>query len=281
MSLRSTREHILTAYLQGCRSLVVAVNKMEQTVWSKARFDELRHRMWSICQRTGYASERVRIVPISGCMEGDNVFVESKHMRGWYTGPTLLQALGDVIQALPVRAEANIHRLMAMARKPLCLVVHRCRRMSADNKRLLEVSVVQGRVSVGDKLALPILGLEGLEVLSMERCLKAINTAKAPFDRVNLAVRLVDHPSDKTSAGYLNQAKYLRRGAVLTKALGQADGKAQPPPPLRRVQSLVAEIIVFNHPNGIRHGYMPTAWFHTLNVRCSLRLLSKLDRSIK
>jgi sulfate adenylyltransferase subunit 1 (EFTu-like GTPase family) len=72
--------------------------------------------MWSICQRTGYASERVRIVPISGCMEGDNVFVESKHMRGWYTGPTLLQALGDVIQALPVRAEANIHRLMAMVR---------------------------------------------------------------------------------------------------------------------------------------------------------------------
>jgi hypothetical protein len=61
--------------------------------------------------------------------------------------------------------------------------------------------------------------LEGLEVLSMERCLKAINTARAPFDRVNLAVRLVDHPSDKTSAGYLNQAKFARLASRLVVAL--------------------------------------------------------------
>jgi hypothetical protein len=66
----------------------------------------------ALCKRTGFASDRVRFVPISAYTV-DNVITKSKHMA-WWTGPTLLQSMLETIQALPVWA--NPRRRLALVR---------------------------------------------------------------------------------------------------------------------------------------------------------------------
>lgn len=65
-----------------------------------------------LCKRTGFASDRVRFVPISA-YTADNVITKSKHMA-WWTGPTLLQSMLETIQTLPVWA--NPRRRLALVR---------------------------------------------------------------------------------------------------------------------------------------------------------------------
>lgn len=273
-----TREHILLSYLQGCRSLIVAVNKMDdRTVgWSQARYDSIQTEVLDLCKRTGFASDRVRFVPISA-YTADNVITKSKHMA-WWTGPTLLQSMLETIQTLPVWA--NPRRRLALTKQPLRLVVHRSTTVSRRaGKVLLEASVVSGRVKAGDKLSLPALGLQGLEVLSLEQLNKPIARAEAPFDRVGLMVKLLELTSKSgkkdLDMGYQIQAKYLRRGALLTKADRNV---AEGAPEMRRVKSLTALVFVVNHPRGIKDGYKPVAWFHMFNTACSLRLLQEVDK---
>jgi len=46
-------------------------------------------------KKTGYKTDTVKFIPISG-FNGDNMIEKSVNMK-WYTGPTLLEALDEII----------------------------------------------------------------------------------------------------------------------------------------------------------------------------------------
>jgi sulfate adenylyltransferase subunit 1 len=100
--LTQTRRHSYLAHLVGIPHLVVAVNKMDLVVWSRARFEEIRADYLAFAARLGI--EDVRFIPISA-LGGDNV-VEHGPNLAWWEGPTLLEILENAAAAHPERAEA-------------------------------------------------------------------------------------------------------------------------------------------------------------------------------
>ena len=98
-----TREHALLAFTLGVRQLIVAINKMDTTKWSEARYTEIVKEVSSFIKKIGFNPKSVPFVPISG-WHGDNMLEESKNMawfKGWNketkagakTGKTLLELL--------------------------------------------------------------------------------------------------------------------------------------------------------------------------------------------
>lgn len=101
-----TREHALLAFTLGVRQLIVAVNKMDTTKWSEARFNEIVKEVSSFIKKIGYNPKSVPFVPISG-WHGDNMLDESTNMpwyKGWNketkagakSGKTLLEAIDNI-----------------------------------------------------------------------------------------------------------------------------------------------------------------------------------------
>lgn len=75
---------------QGIRNLVVAVNKMDEVKWSEARFLATKQAISKTLTDLNFDLDLASFVPISG-LEGENV---TKPMKdGWFTGPSLVEAL--------------------------------------------------------------------------------------------------------------------------------------------------------------------------------------------
>merc|ERR1712230_110871 len=94
-----TREHALLAFTLGVRQLIVAINKMDTTKYSEARYEE-------IIKKIGFNPKNVPFVPISG-WHGDNMIEATTNMpwyKGWkkdtksgeVTGKTLLDAIDAI-----------------------------------------------------------------------------------------------------------------------------------------------------------------------------------------
>lgn len=92
-----TREHCLLAYTLGVKQLIVCCNKMdEQTVvYSENRYNEIKREVGDFIKKVGYKVNEVPFIPISG-WTGDNLLEKSIHTT-WYKGPTLIQALDQVV----------------------------------------------------------------------------------------------------------------------------------------------------------------------------------------
>jgi elongation factor 1-alpha len=92
-----TREHCLLAYTLGVKQLIVCCNKMdEQTVaYSENRYNEIKREVGDFIKKVGYKVDEVPFIPISG-WTGDNLLEKSIH-TAWYKGPTLIQALDQVV----------------------------------------------------------------------------------------------------------------------------------------------------------------------------------------
>ena len=71
-----TREHALLAFTLGVKQLIVAINKMDTTKWSEARYKEIIKETSSFIKKVGYNPKAVAFVPISG-WHGDNMLEES------------------------------------------------------------------------------------------------------------------------------------------------------------------------------------------------------------
>merc|ERR1711988_561861 len=61
-----TREHALLAYTLGVRQLIVAINKMDTTQWSEARYQEIIKETSNFIKKVGFNPKTVAFVPISG-----------------------------------------------------------------------------------------------------------------------------------------------------------------------------------------------------------------------
>lgn len=83
-----TREHALLAYTLGVKQLIVAINKMDTTGWSQARYEEIVKEVSNFIKKVGYNPKTVAFVPISG-FHGDNM-IEASTNCPWYKGKTFL-----------------------------------------------------------------------------------------------------------------------------------------------------------------------------------------------
>ncbi len=65
--------------------------------WSKKRFDEISTRLGAFLKQAGFKDQDIFYVPVSG-LTGENLVTLSTEpkLSSWYTGPTLLKAIGII-----------------------------------------------------------------------------------------------------------------------------------------------------------------------------------------
>jgi len=84
-----TRRHLCIAALLGVRTIIVAVNKMDEVNWSESAYVAVVDELTALARDLGF--ESVTPIPVSALL-GENVVERSAHLE-WYDGPTVLQAL--------------------------------------------------------------------------------------------------------------------------------------------------------------------------------------------
>ncbi|MEM2093724.1 MAG: translation elongation factor EF-1 subunit alpha [Candidatus Bathyarchaeia archaeon] len=235
-----TREHMFLAYTLGVRQIVVAITKMDDPTvrWSQERYEVVRDGVADLLRITGYRTQDIAFVPISG-WTGDNIVEPSKNMP-WYKGPTIDQALDRLtVPEKPVD-------------KPLRIPIQ-------DVYTITGVGTVPvGRVetgvlNVGDSVIFMPSGARG-EVRSIET--HHVQIPKAfPGDNIGFSVKGISRTD-------------IRRGEVL--------GLSSNPP--TAVKEFIGQIIVIYHPTAIAAGYTPVLHAHTATVATTFaELLQKID----
>ncbi|XP_055007973.1 elongation factor 1-alpha 1-like [Boleophthalmus pectinirostris] len=240
-----TREHALLAFTLGVKQLIIGVNKMDTVEFSESRFQEIQKEVLIYIKKIGYNSGNVPVVPISG-FNGDNMLEPSTNMP-WYKGflkggKTLLEAI-DLMEP-PVRP----------VQKPLRLPLQ-------DVYKIAGIGTVPvGRVESGVLKPGMVVNFAPMsvtaEVKSVEMHHQALTEA-LPGDNVGFNVKNVS-------------IKDIKRGNVA------GDSKNCPP---AEAESFTAQVIVMQHPGGIRVGYSPVLDCHTAHISCKFsELQQKLDR---
>ena len=87
-----SRRHIYLAALLGLSDIIVAINKMDLVAYDERVFVTIRDEVLRFAR--GVANTRMSFVPVSA-LAGDMV-VERGENLGWWSGPTLLEALEAV-----------------------------------------------------------------------------------------------------------------------------------------------------------------------------------------
>merc|ERR1712013_351792 len=236
-----TREHALLAYTLGVKQLIVAINKMDTTKWSEARFQEIIKETSNFIKKVGYNPAAVAFVPISG-WHGDNMIEASTNM-GWYkgwnvegkegkaNGMTLLEALDSIIP--PSRPTD----------KPLRLPLQDVYKIGGIG------TVPVGRVETGVIKPGMVVTFAPVnlstEVKSVEMHHESLPEA-VPGDNVGFNIKNVS-------------VKDIKRGYVTS--------------------DFTAQVIVLNHPGQVSNGYSPVLDCHTAHIACKFaEILEKVDR---
>jgi len=248
-----TREHALLALTLGVKQMIVAVNKMDDSMvaYKDGRYNEIKEEMLRILTNIGWQCDdgQIPFVPISG-WAGDNMVEPSTNMP-WFKGNewhgkkklmTLLNHL-DAISP-PERPHALALRL------PL-----------QDVYKIGGIGTVPvGRVETG--IIKPGMNvtfaptMKTTEVKSVEMHHTSVPQA-IPGDNVGFNVKNVS-------------VKEIARGNVC------GDSKNNPP---AETGSFKAQVIVLNHPGEIRAGYSPVLDCHTAHIACKFeKLLTKMDK---
>jgi elongation factor 1-alpha len=237
-----TREHALLSFTLGVRQMIVCTNKMDdKTVnWSKDRYEEIKKEVSEYLKKTGYQPEKIPFIPISG-WHGDNMIEKSPNLS-WYTGPTLLEALDQIV---PPKRPTD---------KPLRLPLQDVYKIGGIG------TVPVGRVETG--ILKPGMTVTfapvnvTTEVKSVEMHHETLPEA-IPGDNVGFNIKNVS-------------VKDIRRGNVA------GDSKQDPP---REALTFFAQVIILNHPGQISSGYTPVLDCHTAHIACKFEdIKSKIDR---
>jgi bifunctional enzyme CysN/CysC len=135
---RQTFRHLTICALMGVHHVIIAVNKLDAVGFDHGRFRELADDVAGAAARMDFS--RVTVIPVSA-LTGDNVTTISAR-TDWYTGPTVLTAIGETHELGAESAAA-----CAPVRLPVQTVVR------ADNFRGVAGTLASGRLAVGDALA--------------------------------------------------------------------------------------------------------------------------------
>ena len=233
-----TKEHVFLSRTLGITQLIIAINKMDEVNYDKARYDAVKADISTLLKMVGYKPDEMNFIPTSA-FKGDNLAKPSENTK-WYTGPTLLQALD----------------MLKMPEKPTTLPL---RIPVQDAYTISGIGTVPvGRVETGvmrpgDKIIFMPAKAVG-EVKSIEMHHQEIKEA-VPGDNIGWNVRGVEK-------------KDIRRGDVC--------GSVAKPPTV--AEEFTAQIVVLQHPSAISIGYTPVLHCHTAQVAGTITaILKKLD----
>lgn len=234
------REHAFLAKTLGVDQLVVLINKMDDQIvkWSKDRYDIVKAEVETLLKTVGYNTSKIHFIPASG-WKGDNLVKKSENM-GWYTGPTLYEALNEfILPSLPID-------------KPLRLPVQDV--FTITGIGTVPVGRIEtGQMKVGQSVIVMPSGATA-EVKSIETHHTPMSSASAG-DNIGFNLR-----------GLSKQD--IRRGNVL--------GAPDNPPSIAK--EFIAQIIIVYHPTAMAAGYTPVLHAHTAQVAGTItEILSKLD----
>jgi elongation factor 1-alpha len=233
-----TKEHVFLSRTLGITQLIIAINKMDEVNYDKARYDQVKADVSTLLKMVGYKPDEMNFIPTSA-FKGDNLAKPSENTK-WYTGPTLLAALD----------------LLKLPEKPTSLPL---RIPVQDAYTISGIGTVPvGRVETGvmrpgDKIIFMPAKAVG-EVKSIEMHHQEIKEA-VPGDNIGWNVRGVEK-------------KDIRRGDVC--------GSVAKPPTV--AEEFTAQIVVLQHPSAISIGYTPVLHCHTAQVAGTITaILKKLD----
>jgi elongation factor 1-alpha len=233
-----TKEHVFLARTLGITQLIIALNKMDEVNYDKARYDQVKADLSSLLKMVGYKPDEMNFIPTSA-FQGDNLAKPSEKTK-WYTGPTLLAALD----------------LLKVPEKPVALPL---RIPVQDSYTISGIGTVPvgrvetGKMKPGDKIIFMPAKAVG-EVKSIEMHHQEIKEA-LPGDNIGWNVRGVDK-------------KDIRRGDVC--------GHSDKPPAV--AEEFTAQIVVLQHPSAIAAGYTPVIHCHTAQVAGTITaIVKKLD----
>ncbi len=233
-----TKEHVFLARTLGINQLIIALNKMDEVNYDKARYDAVKADLGNLLKMVGYKPDDMHFIPTSA-FKGDNLAKPSENTK-WYTGPTLLAAL-DMLKepekpvALPLRIPVqDSYTISGIGTVPVG-------------------RVETGKMKPGDKVIFMPAKAVG-EVKSIEMHHQEIKEA-LPGDNIGWNVRGVEK-------------KDIRRGDVC--------GHTDKPPVV--ADEFTAQIVVLQHPSAIAAGYTPVIHCHTAQVAGTITaILKKLD----
>lgn len=237
------REHALLAYTLGLRQLVVCVNKMDSEAvgYSQEQFETACAALCADLKSVGLQTHDMHFVPTSGWL-GDNVVYRSANTP-WYCGPTLLEALDDVVASY------------FQPSRPLRLPIHDVMQIGGSGV------VAVGRVATGSlRPGMSLVLAPGhvrAEVLSLKMHHEVLDEAVCG-DSVDVAVDV--------------NLKDLHRGMVAS---------AEDDSPARECSSFLAQVIVLSPPRAgeIAAGCVLPVECHATQVPCQFKeLLSRTDR---
>ena len=218
--------------------MTVALNKMDDSNYSEARYKEVKETVEKMLRLVGYNTTKINFIPVSG-WKGDNLVKKSENMP-WYKGPTLSEAL-DMFD--PPEKPTG---------KPLRIPIQ-------DVYTITGVGTVPvGRVETGvlranEKVIVMPSGVTG-EVKSIETHHTQMESAEAG-DNIGFNLRGVDKKS-------------IHRGDVI--------GPVNNPPAVAK--EFEAQIIVIHHPTAMAPGYTPVLHAHTAQVAATLsEFIAKID----
>lgn len=233
-----TKEHVFLSRTLGITQLIIAINKMDEVNYDKARFDAVKAELSTLLKMVGYKPDDINFIPTSA-FKGDNLAKLSENTK-WYTGPTLLAAL-DMLK-LPEKPVTL----------PLRIPVQDAYTISGIGT--VPVGRVEtGKMKPGDKIIFMPAKAVG-EVKSIEMHHQEIKEA-LPGDNIGWNVRGVEK-------------KDIRRGDVC--------GPTDRPPAV--ADEFTAQIVVLQHPSAITIGYTPVLHCHTAQVAGTITaILKKLD----
>ena len=233
-----TKEHVFLARTLGIKQLIIALNKMDEVNFDKARYDAVKAELVTLLKMVGYKPDDMHFIPTSA-FKGDNLAKPSENTK-WYTGPTLLAALD----------------LLEVPEKPTSLPL---RIPVQDSYTISGIGTVPvgrvetGKMKPGDKVIFMPAKAIG-EVKSIEMHHQEIKEA-LPGDNIGWNVRGVEK-------------KDIRRGDVC--------GHPDKPPVV--AEEFTAQIVVLQHPSAIAAGYTPVIHCHTAQVAATITaILKKLD----
>ncbi len=237
-----TKEHVFLAKTQGVGQLIIAVNKMDMSKYSEARYKEVKDQVSALLKSVGFKTDTINFVPVASLL-GENIVKKSTNM-GWYTGPTLLEALD----------------LLKLPEKPTNLPL---RLPLQDVYNITGIGVVPvGRVEtgimkVGDKVTI-VPGREGKGVSG------DVKTIEAHHEQLQSA-----EPGDNIGFNVCGVGKTdIAKGDVL--------GHSSNVPTV--ATEFTARIIIINHPTVVTVGYTPVFHIHTDQKACQfVELVSKLN----
>ncbi|KAI8087598.1 P-loop containing nucleoside triphosphate hydrolase protein [Gilbertella persicaria] len=90
-----TKEHAVLARSLGVQQLIVAINKLDTTEWSQARYQEIESKLGVYLSQVGFKKSKMTFIPVSG-LTGENLVKKSKEpaLTSWYKdGPTLMEQI--------------------------------------------------------------------------------------------------------------------------------------------------------------------------------------------